>query len=56
MFGVATVAFGWFVLQPGLGLGWAASRTPNPTRVRMLNLAGHTVFGLGLWLTALPMV
>jgi hypothetical protein len=23
--------------------------------VRILNLAGHTVFGLGLWLTALPM-
>jgi hypothetical protein len=55
LLGVATVAFGWFLLQPGLGLGWAASRTPNPARVRMLNLAGHTVFGLGLWLTALPM-
>jgi hypothetical protein len=55
LFGVATVAFGWFLLQPGLGLGWAASRTPDPVRVRMLNLAGHTVFGLGLWLMALPM-
>lgn len=52
-FGLATVAFGWFLLQPGLGLGWAASRTPDPTRVRLMNLAGHTVFGLGLWLTAL---
>ena len=53
IFGLATVAFGWFLLQPGLGLGWAASRTPNPARVRLLNLAGHTVFGLGLWLTGL---
>jgi hypothetical protein len=52
-FGIATVAFGWFVLQPGLGLGQAASRTPDPTRTRLLNLAGHAVFGLGLWLTAL---
>ena len=52
-FGVATVAFGWFLLQPGLGLGWAASRTANPTRVRLLGLAGHSVFGLGLWLTGL---
>ena len=31
-FGIATLAFGWFLLQPGLGLGWAASRTPNPGR------------------------
>ena len=53
IFGLATLAFGWFLLQPGMGMGWAASRTPNPGRVRALNLAGHTVFGLGLWLTAL---
>mgnify|MGYP002381394704 CR=1 FL=1 len=53
IFGIATLGFGWFLLQPGLGLGWAASRTPNPGRVRLRNLAGHTVFGLGLWLTAL---
>lgn len=53
LFGLATVAFGWFLLQPGLGLGWAASKTPDPARVRMMNLAGHTVFGFGLWLTAL---
>ena len=56
VFGLATVAFGWFLLQPGLGLGWAASRAPNPARMRLLNLAGHTVFGLGLWGTALLIV
>lgn len=50
---IVTVAAGWFLLQPGLGIGWAASKTPNPTKVRVLNLAAHTVFGLGLWLTAL---
>jgi hypothetical protein len=52
-FGLATVAFGWFLLQPGLGLGWAASKAPNPGKVRLTNLAGHAVFGLGLWLTGL---
>ncbi|MFO1140984.1 MAG: DUF2938 family protein [Amaricoccus sp.] len=52
-FGLVTVGFGWLLLQPGLGLGFAASRTPDPTRVRLLNLAGHAVFGLGLWLTGL---
>jgi DUF2938 family protein len=39
--------------QPGLGMGWAAAKTPNPTRVRLLNRAGHTAFGLGPYLTPL---
>lgn len=52
-FAIVTVAAGWFLLQPGMGLGWAASRTPNPAKVRAISLANHTVFGLGLWLTGL---
>lgn len=51
--GIVTVAAGWFLLQPGLGLGMAASKLPNPNRVRLLNLAAHVAFGLGLWITAL---
>ena len=50
---LATVSAGWFLLQPGLGLGVAASRAPEPGRVRALNLAAHTVFGFGLYATAL---
>lgn len=53
IWGIVTVAAGWYLLQPGLGIGWAASKTPNPNKVRALNLAAHTVFGFGLWLTAL---
>jgi hypothetical protein len=53
IWGIVTVAAGWFLLQPGLGIGWAASKTPNPNKVRVMNLIAHTVFGLGLWLTAL---
>jgi hypothetical protein len=53
LFALATVLFGWLLLQPGLGMGWAASRTPKPGKVRLLNLVGHSVFGLGLWLTGL---
>jgi hypothetical protein len=53
VWGVVTVAAGWFLLQPGLGLGIAASRLPRPNRVRALNLAAHVVFGLGLYATAL---
>ncbi|MGJ4855674.1 DUF2938 domain-containing protein [Labrys sp. KB_33_2] len=51
--GIVTVGAGWFLLQPGLGIGWAASKTPNPTKVRLLNLVAHTVFAVGLWGTAL---
>ncbi len=53
LFSILMVGFGWFLLQPGMGLGWAASRTPNPWKVRFMNLAAHTVFALGLWLGAL---
>ncbi len=49
VFAVLTIVAGWFILQPGLGLGWAASRTPNPWKARGLGLAGHVVFGLGMW-------
>ncbi len=50
---IVTIAAGWFLLQPGLGLGWAGSRTPNPTRTRALGLIAHTVFGFGLYASAL---
>lgn len=51
--GIVTVAAGWFLLQPGLGIGWAASKTPNPWKVRALNLVAHTVFALGMYAVAL---
>lgn len=53
IFSIVMVGAGWFLLQPGMGLGWAASRTPNPWKVRGLNLVAHTIFALGLWGTAL---
>lgn len=52
IFSILMVGFGWFLLQPGMGSGWAASKTPNPWKVRGLNIAAHTVFALGLWLGA----
>lgn len=53
IFGILTVAGGWFLLQPGLGLGWAASKTANPWKARALNLIAHSVFAVGLYGTAL---
>jgi Protein of unknown function (DUF2938) len=53
VFGIATVLFPFFVLQPSLGLGVASSKTRNPARARLKSLATHTVFGIGLYLSAL---
>jgi hypothetical protein len=51
--GVATVAAPWLVMQPAMGAGIASSRTPSPGKNRARSLANHTVFGLGLYLSAL---
>lgn len=53
IFGLVTIAAGWFLLLPGMGLGWAGARTPDPGRTRLMGLIAHTVFALGLYLTAL---
>jgi hypothetical protein len=53
LFGIGTVVFPFFILQPSLGLGIAASRTPNPAQARLKSLATHTVFGVGLYVCAL---
>lgn len=50
LFGIATVLAPWLILQPGLGLGYFASRSQNPNLTRVLNVAAHLVFGLGLYL------
>ena len=53
LYGVGTVVFPFFILQPSLGFGVASSRAPSPTRARLKSLATHTVFGLGLYACAL---
>ncbi|WP_457586560.1 DUF2938 domain-containing protein [Ensifer canadensis] len=51
--GHATVAAPFFLMQPGMGAGIAASKTPNPNIARLRSLATHAVFGLGLYLSGL---
>lgn len=53
--GVVTIGCGWFILQPGMGFGLAASKRPNASQIRLIGLINHVVFGLGLWLAALLM-
>ena len=45
--GVLTVVFPFF-LQPGMGLGVAASKTPRPNVARLRSLTSHAIFGVGL--------
>ena len=51
--GVCTVAAPLLVMQPAMGSGFAASRTPTPLKNCLRSLTNHTVFGLGLYLSAL---
>jgi hypothetical protein len=55
--GIGTVAAPFLLMQPGMGAGIAASRTPRPNAARIQSLITHGVFGLGLyiasWLTKL---
>jgi hypothetical protein len=50
--GIVTVAAPFLVMQPGMGLGVAASKTPKPNVARLRSLATHLVFGLGLYASA----
>ena len=47
--GIGTVAAPFLLMQPGMGAGIAASRTPRPSAARIQSLVTHAVFGLGLY-------
>jgi hypothetical protein len=51
--GIGTVAAPFLVMQPGMGAGIAASRTPRPASARLQSLLMHAVFGLGLYASGL---
>ncbi len=53
IFGLVTIIFPFFFMQPGLGMGIAASKTPNPNQARLRSLLNHCIFGIGLYLCAL---
>lgn len=50
--GMATVVVPLLVMQPAMGAGFAASKTPTPLRNCLRSLATHAVFGTGLFLSA----
>lgn len=52
-FGVSTVLAPFFIMQPSLGFGFAASKSANPAQARLRSLMNHTAFGVGLYLFGL---
>jgi DUF2938 family protein len=50
--GVITVVAPFFIMQPAMGAGFLASRTPNPPAARFHSLITHAVYGLGLYIAA----
>lgn len=50
--GMATVVAPLLVMQPAMGSGFAASKTPTPLKNCLRSLANHAVFGLGLYASA----
>lgn len=49
VYGIATVVFPFFFMQPSLGLGVASSKAPKPMQARLKSLATHILFGIGLY-------
>ena len=50
--GVNTVVAPFFIMQPAMGAGFLASRTPNPPSARFHSMITHVMYGLGLYITA----
>lgn len=51
--GLSTVALPLVVMQPAFGLGFAASRLPQPNLARLRSIVTHLIFGTGLYVSAL---
>jgi Protein of unknown function (DUF2938) len=53
--GIGSVLAPFLIMQPGMGAGIAASRTPNPGAARLRSLVAHTIFGIGLYVAGLAL-
>jgi hypothetical protein len=48
--GIGSVAAPFLLMQPGMGAGIAARRSPDPAAARRRSVVTHAVFGVGLYL------
>jgi hypothetical protein len=52
LIGLGLLIAPFFIMDPALGGGIAASKLPNPSAARIRSVMNHTIFGLGLYLSA----
>lgn len=45
----------FLLMMPGMGMGFAGSKTPSPVITRIKSIAAHSVFGVGMYLSALAL-
>ncbi len=50
--GACTVAAPLLIMQPAMGAGFFASRTPTPLKICLRSIINHTIFGVGLYVSA----
>jgi len=50
VFGLITLVAPWFIMQPAMGAGVFATKTPRPGLMRIINLSMHAVFGVSLYI------
>lgn len=43
----------YFLMMPGMGSGIAGVKTPKPNVTRLKSLIGHSIFGFGMYGSAL---
>lgn len=53
LIGIVTIVAPFFIMQPCLGIGIAASNLPDPNMARFKSLLTHSIYGIGLYLSAL---
>jgi hypothetical protein len=53
--GISTVVMPLLVMQPAMGAGFAAARTPTPALNCLKSLVNHAVFGCGMYFSAAAM-
>jgi hypothetical protein len=53
LWSIVTIIMTWFVVEPALGAGFLASRTPNPTIARLYDFSTHIAYGVGIYLGVL---
>lgn len=53
LIGTLMIVAPFFVMQPAMGAGVAASRMPNPLAARLRSFMNHIAFGLGLYVAGI---